>query len=180
MIWTSILRGRIDAAFSLSSNEKRRQACYFPNESLVDSQWVLFIRKEDEGKITFTSWNDLKGKKISVVLAYAYPPEFLKFLETEQNFETVIHDRQGFQMLNARRVDFVAAEYGNALALLEELKLSDQILPLLDHPISTMKLYIAFNKQTVRQQLVDNFSATLKIFKTTPAYEQLYKKYFER
>jgi len=175
-----ILKGAIDAAYSLSSNEIRRQSCYFPTESLVKSQWVLFIRKKNEATLTFTSLDDLKGKTIGVVRAYAYTSGFWEFLETEQNFEVVTNDTQNFMMLSAGRVDFIIAEYGNASTIVHKLGLRDQIIPLLDHPIYTTELYVIFNKQTVQQQFVEDFSSTLKVFKTTLAYENIYQKYFPR
>ncbi|MDP5148288.1 transporter substrate-binding domain-containing protein [Shewanella sp. ULN5] len=57
-----ILNGDVDAAFSLSRNEARQEKCHFPSESLVNSKWVLFIRKENEGALKFSSLEDLKGK----------------------------------------------------------------------------------------------------------------------
>lgn len=172
-----ILKGAIDAAYSLSSDRNRRQACYFPTEPLVKSQWVLFIRKENEGTLTFTSLDDLKEKTIGVVRSYAYTSEFWNFLEAEQNFEIVTSDTQNFKMLSAGRVDYIIAEYGNASTIMHKMELHDQIIPLLHHPIYTTELYVIFNKQTVQQQLVDDFSSALKVFKTTPVYESIYKKY---
>jgi polar amino acid transport system substrate-binding protein len=138
----------------------------------------LFIRKSDEGKLKFNSFDDLKGKKIGVVRAYAYTPEFWKFMEAEKNFDDVVDDETNFKKLNAGRIDFVAAEYGNASMILRKLGLADKMIPLLQNPIRTTGLYLIFNKQKVSQKFTDDFSSNLKAFKATPAYKSIYQKYF--
>ena len=88
----------------------------------------------------------MKGKRIGVVRGYAYTPDFWQFLKTEKNYESVTHDEQNFKKLNSGRIDFVIAEYRNALMLLKKKGLSDEIKPLLSHPVYTTDLYIILKR----------------------------------
>ncbi|MGE0085472.1 MAG: substrate-binding periplasmic protein [Desulfococcaceae bacterium] len=174
----NVLEGDVDAAYSLSFNEKRKAACHFPEESLIDTKWILFIRKKDEGKLIFNTFNDLKNKKIGIVRAYAYTPEFWQFLESEKNYEEVTNDEQNFKKLMADRIDYVAADHMNASSLLKKSGLSGQVAPLSENPIRVTPLYIIFNKQKVQQEFVNEFSVKLKEFKSSQDYKILYQKYF--
>lgn len=173
-----ILYGHIDAAFSLSSNTKRQKQCYFPAEPLIDSKWVLFIRQEDKNRLRFSTLDDLKGKTIGVVRQYAYTPAFWAFLKKENNYETVSNDEQNFIKLRSGRIDYVIAEYANALTILKKLGLSDELMPLLTQPVYKTELYVIFNKQRISEQFVNRFSDTLKAFKRTSEYDRIYENYF--
>jgi len=173
-----ILHGHIDAAFSLSSNTERQTACYFPEEPLIDSKWVLFIRQKDKNRLTFATLNDLKGKTIGVVRQYAYTPAFWAFLKKENNYETVSNDEQNFIKLRSGRIDYAIAEYANALTILEKMGLNDELMPLLTQPVYKTKLYVIFNKRRISEQFATQFSDTLKAFKDTPEYERFYHDYF--
>ena len=94
-----LFAGKIDALYSSSTSKKRREHCHFPEESLIVSPWVLFIRKEDQGKLKFDSFRDLKGKKIGVVRDYSYTPEFWEFLNAERNYQLAVTDQQNFKKL---------------------------------------------------------------------------------
>jgi len=173
-----VIDGTVDAAYSLSRTEKREGACYFPAEPIINSRWVLFIRKSDEGRLGFTSFEDLKGRSVGVVRAYAYTPEFWACLEEEGNGSAVTSDEQNFRKLAAGRIDYVAAEYGNASGVIKELGLAGRIVPLSDNPIAEKELYLIFNKRKVSRSLVDDFSDALRAFKSTPEYDRLYRSYF--
>lgn len=62
--------------------------------------------------------------------------------------------------------------------LLKKKGLSDEIKPLLSHPVYTTDLYIIFNKQRISKEFVDGFSRALKNYKSTRNYQSLYQTYF--
>jgi len=172
-----VIDGSVDVLYTAASSDKRALITLYPSESLMESSWSFFVRKEDSGKLKFDSLSDLKGKKVGVVRAYAYTPELWAFLEAEKNYEDVIKDDQNVSKLVAGRVDYIAMDYGNGLALLKSMGLLDKVVAL-KNPIKPISLYAIFSKKTVDKALVDEFSEKLKAFKKTKEYQQIFDKYF--
>lgn len=173
-----VIDGSIDMLFTAASSEARAQITYYPSESLMESSWAFFIRKEDEGKLKYESLNDLKGKRIGVVRAYAYTPEFWKFVETEKNIEEVSGDHANLKKLQAKRFEMIVMDYGNGLALIKSMGLSDQIVPI-QNPLKSISLYSIFTRNAlVDKDFVDRYSSALKTFKATPEYKVIFDKYF--
>ncbi|MDE1462911.1 substrate-binding periplasmic protein [Spartinivicinus poritis] len=173
-----ILKGKIDALYSVSSSEQRKQCCYFPDEPLINSPWIFFIRRQDQDRLFFRSFDDLTGYLVGAVRSYSYTPEFWQYLKTKGNYQLVGSDEQNFIKLLANRVDFVISEYGNGKSLIRKLQAQNKVIPLEDTPIKVTGLYIIFHKKRVSHNLVVQFSDQLKHFKQTAAYQSLYNKYF--
>jgi polar amino acid transport system substrate-binding protein len=172
-----IIDGSVDVLYTAAPSDKRALVTLYPSESLMESSWSFFIRKEDTARLKFDSLNDLKGKKVGVVRAYAYTPELWAFLEAEKNYEDVIKDDQNVNKLVANRVDYIAMDYGNGLALLKSMGLLDKVVAL-KNPIKPISLYAIFSKKTVDKAVVDEFSEKLKAFKKTKEYQVIFDKYF--
>lgn len=166
-------KGEADALFSANRTPEREVVFRYPDESLFDSPWVFWAREDGKG---FRSLEDLKGRKVGVVNGYSYTPEFWAFLNQNGVADVANSDEQNFRKLEARRVDYVAAELGNGYHLLHQLKFKG-IVPILDHPIKTDGLYVAFNPRGVPAETVARFGRELQAFKRSPAYEALRQKY---
>jgi polar amino acid transport system substrate-binding protein len=69
--------GRADILLLFSRKPDREEYLIYPQESYIDISWHFFIRAENEGKITFESFEDLKGLQIGITQDFAYTPEFL-------------------------------------------------------------------------------------------------------
>lgn len=172
-----VIDGSVDMLFTAATSEKRAQVTHYPTESLMESSWSFFIRKEDEGKLKYDNFDDLKGKKIGVVRSYSYTPELWAFMEKEKNFEEVVGDEINVKKLMAKRIDYIAMDFGNGMALLKKMGLADKVV-VLKNPIKTASLYAIFSQKTVEKDFVDKFSAELKEFKKTPEYKSIFDKYF--
>lgn len=168
--------GKTDALFSANYTKNRTEFAFYPDEKIVDSPWVMWVREEDGFK--FESFDDLLGKKIGIVRGYSYTPEFWEFLKKHNNYYEITNDEQNFKKLNVGRVDFVPAELGNGLYLVKKLDLSG-IIPLRKNPLKSDGLYIIFNKTNVSKSFVDTFSNELKQLKQEPLYIYLYNEYFK-
>jgi polar amino acid transport system substrate-binding protein len=173
-----VFNGKVDVLYSSSPSEKRRNACFLTEEPLIDSIWVLFIRKADVKRLKFEKFSDLDGKKVGVVREYSYTTEFWDYLKSKGKFETVVQDKQNFAKLNRKRIDYVACEYGNGLALLKKMGLENDVVAITNNPLKKVGLYPLFSKKTVDKKTVDEFSKALKSFKTTPEYKKIYETYF--
>jgi len=172
-----LLNGELDMLYSAGSNPDRAQIVHYPKESLMETSWSFFIRKKDEGKLKYESFDDLKGKKIGVVRGYYYSPEFLEFIRTEKNFEDVAYDDQNLKKLVHRRLDYIVMDKMNGLYLIKKMGLSGKVVAI-KKPLNTVSIYAIFSKETVEKSFVDSFSAALGEFKTSFEYKLIYKKYF--
>ena len=161
--------GEADGLLNVNYTPERAALYRFPYEPLVETPWNIWTRKG----ATIRSLDDLKGKKIGVVLGYAYTLEFWHFILTNCIVEEVYSDKINFRKLAQGRLDATVADLGNALVLAAEVKADLQ--PGLE--IKRDGLYLAFNRSRVNEDFVTDFSDTLREFKTTEAYTAIYRKY---
>jgi polar amino acid transport system substrate-binding protein len=173
---TMIENGKTDALFSANYTKERAKFAFYPEEMLVLSPWVMWVREEDNLK--YESFDDLLGKKVGLVRGYSYTPEFWNFVKKHKIYEEVANDEQNFKKLNGGRVDFILAEFGNGLFIVKYLGLN-KIIPLRNNPVKSDGLYIIFNKKNVTKSFVDKFSDELKKLKQESLYEYLYQEYFK-
>lgn len=162
-----------DALFSANHTRERETFARYPDEALVDSPWVIWSR----GNSVINSLEDLKGKRIGVVIGYSYTDDFWKFIETYCEVDKVTSDEVNFKKLEIGRIDATVAEYGNGHYLINKFELKS-IKPQPRTEIKRDGLYIIFNRKNVSESFVSDFSKTLKEYKTTKEYKALRKEYF--
>ncbi|XXJ19037.1 substrate-binding periplasmic protein [Desulfovibrio caledoniensis] len=163
--------GDADGLFSANLTPERALSFAYPKEPLFESPWVIWTRKGT----TIRSLNDLKGKKIGVVLGYSYTPEFWDFIQTYCSVEEVYSDKINFRKLALGRLDATVADIGNGLTLAASVE--GGIHPNFDYEIKRDGLYLMFNKERTSERFVKKFSDTLKAFKQTEEYRSILKKY---
>lgn len=172
-----VIDGNVDMLYTAATSESRAKITHYPSESLMESSWSFFIRKEDSAKLKYDTFDDLKGKKIGVVRAYTYTPELWAFMKAEKNYDEVVGDEQNVKKLMAKRIDYVAMDFGNGLSLIKKMGLSDKII-VLKKPIKSSALFAIFSQKTVEKDFVEKFSAELKAYKLTKEYKSIFNKYF--
>lgn len=165
--------GHAEALFSANQTEERKIFARYPAEMLFEAPWIIWTR----GKTKLHSLEDLKGKRVGVVLGYSYTDEFWEFIETYCTVEKVSTDETNFRKLKIGRLDAVVAEYGNGQYLTAKFGW-ESIKPRRSIEIKKDGLYIMFNRINVSQSFVDEFSRQLKLFKGTDQYKDLRIKYF--
>ncbi len=173
---TMLENGNADALFSVNFTQDRSNVAFYPEEPIVVSPWVMWVREEDG--LNFESFDDLIGKRVGVVRGYSYTPEFWMFIKQHQLYQEVVSDELNFKKLSAGRLDYIAAELGNGLYLYRTLNLEKKIIPLLKTPLKKDGLFIIFNKDKVSRTFVDKFSTELKKLKEGPFYKYLYHTNF--
>lgn len=172
-----LTKGDLHALYTIGKTAERETLFYFPTEPLSYSKWVFFIRKEDAGTLKFQTLDDLKGKRIGLVLGYKYTPELWEFVKAWKNYDMVAKEELNFRKLAAGRVDYIISDYVTGMTLAKQLGISKKILALTQTPLETIPIYIAFSRTLVQQEMVDTFSAHLKTLKSGSKYQELYKKY---
>lgn len=167
--------GHADGLFSANFTEDRLRFARYPDETLVESPWVIWVRRGAE--FSFEEMSDLRGKRIGVVNGYSYTPEFWDYIRKHAVVDPVISDETNFRKLPAGRLDCLIAELGNGLSLRRTLGLPG-IVPQRENPVKVDGLYLIFNRERVDEAAVSRFSETLKAFKEGPVYRELRRKYF--
>lgn len=163
--------GEADGLFSANYTPERTVYFNYPDEPLLETPWLVWTRKG----VTVRTLDDLKGKRIGVVLGYSYTPEFWNFIQTYCSVEEVYNDKINFRKLALGRLDATVADLGNGLVLAASV--GGGIHPNPDSEIKRDGLYIVFNRKRVSKRFVQRFSNALKEFKATGAYKALWNKY---
>ncbi|WP_108651217.1 substrate-binding periplasmic protein [Dongshaea marina] len=173
-----VFNGKLDILYSASPSENRHRYCYLPDEPIIKSPWVFFIRKQDEARLNYQSFDSLKEHRVGVVRGYSYTPQLWDFLRKHSNYKLVNTDQQAFTKLALGRFDYIISELYVGLSIMKEMEISHKLMPITDKPIKETGLYYLFSKKTMSPEFVAEFSSELKKFKTTSAYQKLYQKYF--
>jgi polar amino acid transport system substrate-binding protein len=188
-LWMSIIRGESDGIFPSSRVSGLEQICSFPDEPLTRTEFVLFVRAADVGKLKFSSFDDLVGHNVAAreadpgffgrpVASPEMPPEMWEFLRGNHILVETTSSAESFRMLIAGHVDYAVADVKFGRRLLAKMGLSEQVEPLLSRTVMEDSHYVCFSKARVSPSLVNAFSGVLKQFRQTDAYQALIRKYF--
>lgn len=177
-----VFNGNIDAVYTASFNEQRSQHCYFPDEAVIESEWVIFVTEKNKSQLPFTRLEDLANKSIGLVRGYNYPKRFTVFINENAKLQYATDEIQNINKLIHQRFDYMPAVKETILYLAthNETLLKHQTLSklyVLPKPIQRAKFYLMFSKKNVSEAFVQQFSLALKQFKQTDKYQQLKQKY---
>lgn len=173
-----VFEGKRDALYTAFWTEERASYCLYPTEPLTREKWVFFIRSADAEKLVFTSYDELKDRRIGILRGASVTEEFWEFVKRHRNYEEVKTDEVNFKKLEKGRLDYVVTSYSNGVMLVKEMGLTGKIQPLPSPIIKEDDLFIIFSKKTVAPEFVERFSASLRQFKKTDAYRAIHEKYF--
>ena len=171
--------GEADALFGVSKNSEREIFLYFPTTPVHQSRYVFFIRKEDQNKLTFNSYEDLRQYKVGVTSGYSYTQELWNALKAFENYQEVTIDSQNIRKLAAGRIDYFPCDLTNCIYLSKTTGLYDSIT-FIDYTISQKDYYLAFSKVSKYSDLMTlakEFDQTLKAFKQTEEYRNIVVNY---
>jgi len=176
-----VKEGRLHGIYIAGKFKERTAIYHYPNEPLVTTNWVCFIRKEDKGRNNFYSLDDLKGRHVGKVRGYSIPKDLEVYLAKNCEVQEVTKEEQNFKKLMLKRVDLIMSELHTGKYFAQELGMGDMIIPLLE-PHRNVQGYkethhLMFSKKAVTKEFVETFSNTLIKFKTTKKYENICKKY---
>ncbi len=166
-------QGHADALYSATFSADRTVFAHYPKEVLFDTPWIIW----SQHSANIQSMEDLKGKRIGVVLGYAYTKEFWDFIETHCSVEQVSSDEINFKKLEFGRIDAVVAEFGNGHYLVKKFGLRS-VKPVPQIELKWDGLFILFNRENVSEKFVQDFSKHLKKYKKSDSYKALRERYF--
>jgi polar amino acid transport system substrate-binding protein len=159
-----VFRGERDAVYPAMYTNERARFCYFPEEPLVASNWVFFVRAADTERLRFSSFD-------------AVSPELGNFVRQHRNFIETDTAEAAFRMLEAGRVDYAVAAFNAGMRLIGSMELYGKIEPLSSRSLNEAGLYVIFSKARVSPSFVNAFSHALKQFKQTEEFREIYRAF---
>nr|WP_279463986.1 transporter substrate-binding domain-containing protein [Aeromonas veronii] len=178
--WKRVLQqarlGQGDAVLDVFYNKDRQEWLHYPEEPLSRSGEVLFYPVDRPVK--FEQLSDLKGLRIGIQADYAYSPDFL----ADEGVIRVAMTGDGkmvkqLHLMMAGRLDGVVLNEQVGRYLLRTQGLQDQVFNGRRLLTDDNRNFLGFTHKPGHDQLARRFSAALKQFKQTPAYQQLLARY---
>jgi len=171
--------GRADIVLLFSKKPDRMEYLIYPQESYIDISWNFFIRAEDEGRISYDGFDDLKGLQVGITQDFAYTPDFLA---SGLAFQTVASNNLQIGMLLAGRVDTVPL---NTISTLYEEKKAGRLdfLTFLPRPLITKPYYNTFAKASTYpdiENLAARYDAVIRDMKADGTLDAILIKYLGR
>ncbi|WP_428688107.1 substrate-binding periplasmic protein [Roseibium sp.] len=171
--------GRADMLLLFSKKKDRLDYLIYPRESYLDISWNFFIRAEDEGRIKYERFDDLKDLQIGITQDFAYTPDFLK---SGLDFQTVTRNNLQIGMLLAKRLDAVPM---NAISTLYEEKKAGRLdkLSYLPKPLITKPYYNVFARASTYPDIEDlaaRYDETIRAMKADGTLDAILIKYLGR
>ena len=170
-LWIMIERGELEGMIATLPTSARARICAFPDEPLIHSRRILFIRTADIGKPKFATFDDLVRHSVAIREAVPDLPEQpvvasepVKFLRAHHKIIEKDSVTEAFRMLAAGHFDYVAADL---TYVMPRMGLAGKFGPLLLRSGIEGDLYVCFAKARVSPAFVGAFSLSLKQFKRT-------------
>jgi polar amino acid transport system substrate-binding protein len=167
-------QGLLDGLIGVSPGDlnEREVVLAFPDEPLSGSHSRFFYRRAQP--FVFDGLFTLKGKRISVLTGYQYPPDFNNAPYFQRD-PSATHE-QSLRKLLAQRVDLALVHAGVGEHLLQREGWASE-LAADPTPIAPGRLYVGFSRQRGRSALAQRFGQALRHFKAQPAYARLLARY---
>ena len=135
-------RGSVDMLMSKIMKEDRKSYLIYPQETYRNIAWNFFIRKEDEGKIKYDSFDDLKGLKVGATKSFAYSDAFWA---ADLDLDIMPNNHKQLDKLIYKRFDIVPMTTLSTLYMARMNGQSDKIT-YLPKVLAYTKLYNVFTK----------------------------------
>ncbi|MDD4733188.1 MAG: transporter substrate-binding domain-containing protein [Desulfovibrio sp.] len=171
--------GSLDLLFTADYRPSRLAWAHYPDESIVDSGWVVYVRRDRKDLAQAKGLEDLQGQTLGTVIGFGYPTQLVLFLSGEVRNSPVSSDELNFRRLEAGRIDALVCDRYNGAHLARQLKLDPIVRPLPEE-IAPSRLYPLFSRKTVPPELVQRFTATLRAFKKSSEYQKLIQRWLSQ
>ncbi len=171
---TYIKNGQTDILFPAGKNTGRQRLFYYSEEPVNEVNFVVYVRAD--APIKWKELESLKGLTIGVKRGFSYGNQWNAAVGIKKNNVNKI--LQGFQMLNAKRLDgFIGYEYNWDYVLKQNnLKHNYRKIPL----FSTSSEYlIALKKNPDGKDFLKAFDTGKKDLIKTGQLEQIKNKWFK-
>ncbi|MCX4026191.1 transporter substrate-binding domain-containing protein [Endozoicomonas sp. SM1973] len=173
-------KGDMDILMTYSYKKERVKYLIYPKESHVTVAWNFFIRKEDEGKIRFENYSDLKKWRVGASSGKSYTKEFWEASKSYPFIQIIPRDNLQLNKLINKRVDIVPLETISALYKAHQKGISEKIT-YLKKPLKIKPYYNLFVKASTYpslNKLVKKYDEELFKMKQDNTLKKLKHKYY--
>jgi polar amino acid transport system substrate-binding protein len=171
--WKRVLslgeKGKAGIGGIYKNNERLK--IYDYSEPIFSEKLVLYINKEKA--FSYNSVEDLKGKKIGVVLGWSYGKEFDEARKNNLfTVEEIPEDLTNFKKLAAGRIDCLIAIELAGQTIIKDENMQNVIVPA-ETPIAVNDTYLVFSKAAKKKDILDKFNGALAQMKGDGSYEKV-------
>lgn len=164
--------GQADALLDAFDSPERRRELHYPDEPLSYSSSYLYCfacKRSDAPSLA-----ELEGKVVAINRGYQYADAFdvhpgidrLPVDTFEQGFRLLQRGRVGYYAVNSRVASYVLQQWDEA-----------RIKPLTPALAPAEPVYLVFADKPGYDDLAQRFSDELQLFKQTPAYSAILRRY---
>jgi polar amino acid transport system substrate-binding protein len=172
--------GQVDILLGASKTEAREEFAFFSVPYRME-EFELYIRKDDTKRAAYTNIEEFieKGSKIGVVGDYFYGQSISALLDDEKTAGNFVFGIMG-ELNIARLIDmdidgFLEDSFVGA-SMIRRKALGEYIVAH-GFKVNTGDIYVMFSRASVDEQQITKFNNAMEGFKTSPAYNEIVKKY---
>lgn len=166
--------GNVDVVISMLKNKEREAYAIFPSEHISTTDFMLVSLEERAIEFNRPLIN-LKEYKIGTILGFHYGDEFdnASYLDKVEVGSSDLL----LELLLKKRLDLAV---GNRTVFTNSFYKRDNAEVLVFHepPIKSDKLYVGFSRKNSLDELANEFSSVLKLFKNSDQYQQILNRYY--
>jgi polar amino acid transport system substrate-binding protein len=169
--------GNVDMVLSFSKKKDRTYLKY-PDNSYKDVSWNFFIRKENLRKITYESFNDLRGLIVGATQDWSYTKEFWN---SGLDFSIVTNDKQQLLMLYRGRIDVVPLNTISAIYEINQDGYSDDII-YLPKSLKSKPYFNAFvtnSDYPNKEKIMGKYDSIISRMKRDGTLQKIFNKYLK-
>lgn len=132
--------GNVDIVVAAYRIPSREQYLWFSQEPVIADPVALFVNRQTP--ISFTGLGDLRSKTAGLLLGDSFGEQFDRFLQENTRIEHVSRNRQNFEKLARRRIDFMPVGLLSGRLQSRKMGFHEQVMPL-DYRVSIEFYYLA-------------------------------------
>lgn len=164
---------KVDGMFTLKKSPEREQSMLFPNESLLEQEYVIFVPRDS--RLNFDgNLASLRNVTLGVAEKVSYGQRFdtavaqgaFLHLEVAYSFEL------NFKKLLAGRMDALISSRTMGLAMLRRLGGLDQC-KVIGPPVEVVPSYLAFSRKPGNDELARQFDTIVRSMKKDGSLKRL-------
>lgn len=175
--------GEADALFYAIRNSEREQWFHYPEEFLVEETTILLKRAAEDIEIRKDK-RDYPNIRLGIGRGYYYGPNLEQFIETStfRSVEEATTIEMNFDKLLEKRIDVFLADRHLVEYFIRKHASQGLVRPILDDDgepliMDSSRAYLAFSRETMSQEMADEFSRVLTEMKRDGTYEHILDGY---
>ena len=173
---TEAKNGHVDMLISLSKKASRMECFDYPQQSYKQIMWHFFIRKPDQGKIHFNTFDDLKGLRVGATHDISYTSEFWN---AKLNLSMASKNTQQIPKLLNNRIDIVPMNTVNTLYEAQQKGYLEEIIHL-SKPLKSSPYYNPFPKASTypnKEMIMQHYDQAIKKMQADGTIQAIFDKY---